>query len=138
MNVVVAAGYRGDNVGTIGNEHDFGFPNQNSIFQSHFHHLLLLYLQLLNIENDNCKMLRKEQHGQKRGSCYHLDTFSQLTKIFLDRASGAGYYTCLVFGAGMWRQQVHRKRRYLNIIQGDSFGTRPKKMRISQRLFIRF
>ena len=23
-------------------------------------------------------------------------------------------------------------------IQGDSFGTRPKKMRISQRLFIRF
>ena len=24
------------------------------------------------------------------------------------------------------------------IIQGDSFGTRPKKMRISQRLFIRF
>jgi hypothetical protein len=26
----------------------------------------------------------------------------------------------------------------LNIIQGDSFGTRPKKMRISQRLFIRF
>ena len=83
-------------------------------------------------------MLRKEQHGQKRGSCYHLDTFSQLTQIFLDRASGAGYYTCLVFGAGIWRQQVHRKRRYLNIIQGDSFGTRPRKMRISQRLFIRF
>jgi hypothetical protein len=24
------------------------------------------------------------------------------------------------------------------IIQGDSFGTRPKKMRISQRLFVRF
>ena len=24
------------------------------------------------------------------------------------------------------------------IVQGDSFGTRPKKMRISQRLFIRF
>ena len=24
------------------------------------------------------------------------------------------------------------------LIQGDSFGTRPKKMRISQRLFIRF
>jgi hypothetical protein len=26
----------------------------------------------------------------------------------------------------------------LNLIQGDSFGTRPKKMRTSQRLFIRF
>ena len=25
-----------------------------------------------------------------------------------------------------------------DLIQGDSFGTRPKKMRISQRLFIRF
>ena len=25
-----------------------------------------------------------------------------------------------------------------SLIQGDSFGTRPKKMRISQRLFIRF
>jgi hypothetical protein len=24
------------------------------------------------------------------------------------------------------------------IVQGDSFGTRPKKMRISQTLFIRF
>jgi hypothetical protein len=24
------------------------------------------------------------------------------------------------------------------VVQGDSFGTRPKKMRISQRLFIRF
>ena len=27
---------------------------------------------------------------------------------------------------------------YINYIQCDSFGTRPKKMRISQRLFIRF
>ena len=29
-------------------------------------------------------------------------------------------------------------RIYVCDIQGDSFGTRPKKMRISQRLFIRF
>jgi hypothetical protein len=28
--------------------------------------------------------------------------------------------------------------RISSVIQGDSFGTRPKKMRISQRLFIRF
>ena len=27
---------------------------------------------------------------------------------------------------------------YYAYIQGDSFGTRPKKMRISQRLFIRY
>ena len=35
--------------------------------------------------------------------------------------------------------EVRRNRKFsMGIVQGDSFGTRPKKMRISQRLFIRF
>ena len=34
--------------------------------------------------------------------------------------------------------QAVQSTSYYDNIQGDSFGTRPKKMRISQRLFIRF
>jgi hypothetical protein len=61
-------------------------------------------------------MLMYEQQGSKNGRCFHLDTFSQLTQLFLNRAIVAGCYTCVSFGAGRWRQEVTRKRRYLNII----------------------
>ena len=34
--------------------------------------------------------------------------------------------------------EVYYADQLMHNIQGDSFGTKPKKMRISQRLFIRF
>ena len=37
-----------------------------------------------------------------------------------------------------WVQMGTLRTRFIYTIQSDSFGTRPKKMRISQRLFIRF
>ena len=37
-----------------------------------------------------------------------------------------------------WFITVYVLRKTVFLIQGDSFGTRPKKMQISQRLFIRF
>ena len=38
----------------------------------------------------------------------------------------------------IWQEQIIPQECKYGIIQGDSFGTRPKKMRVSQRLFIRF
>jgi hypothetical protein len=37
-----------------------------------------------------------------------------------------------------WSLVVFLLSRTIDVIQGDSFGTKSKKMRISQRLFIRF
>jgi hypothetical protein len=41
VRVWFAAGYWGVNISEIRDEHNFGRSNRSSIFQSHFHHLLL-------------------------------------------------------------------------------------------------
>ena len=45
---------------------------------------------------------------------------------------------CVFVSAVVLYNATNKKLRIFSIIQCDSFGTRPKKMRISQRLFIRF
>ena len=56
---------------------------------------------------------------------------------FSDTFEGPSNRRPLVF-VGITRIFPKRFLRLFADVQSDSFGTRPKKMRISQRLFIRF
>ena len=89
-----------------------------------------------------CSVLYMDQYFRDT-SCLHL-----LTSI----ASVLELHKCLsetlasvdrnvqhyIPGNGCFDTDHHKSVTYCSLVQGDSFGVRPKKMRISQRLFIRF
>jgi len=71
------------------------------------------------------------------GNCQRAFRNTNMTHLTYPHALGS----CAVGGRGSVHKHIRIDLMFMDpciIIQCDSFGTRPKKMRISQRPFIRF